>query len=151
MKNLKDTILEKLNIKDIKHQYNYYPKTYSQLKELINKLIGERGDIADLNDINTSDMSFLFYNSDFNGDISKWDVSNVTDMHDMFRYTKFTGENGDISKWNVSNVTNMSYMFYGCKNFNADLNNWDVSNVINMRKMFNGCNALKNKPSWYKE
>ena len=26
----------------------------------------------------------MFYDSSFNGDISKWDVSNVKDMHDMF-------------------------------------------------------------------
>lgn len=35
---------------------------------------------ADLNFIDTSlikDMSRLFKNSEFNGDISKWDVSNV--------------------------------------------------------------------------
>jgi surface protein len=41
------------------------------------------------------------------GDISKWDVNNVTDMS-IFYNSKF---NGDISKWNMSNVTNMKYMF----------------------------------------
>jgi surface protein len=40
----------------------------------------------------------------FNGDISQWDVSNVTDMSFMFYRSNFTG---DISKWDVSNVTNM--------------------------------------------
>jgi surface protein len=39
-------------------------------------------------------MSELFDKSEFTGDISKWDVSNVTDMGNMFRYSKF---NGDIS------------------------------------------------------
>ncbi|MFC0323938.1 BspA family leucine-rich repeat surface protein [Gallibacterium melopsittaci] len=43
----------------------------------------------------------------FNGDISQWDVSNVTDMYEMFARSKFQG---DISKWNISNVTNMSAM-----------------------------------------
>ena len=42
------------------------------------------------------------------GDISNWNVSNVTDMSDMFNDTEF---NGDISKWDVSNVTDMSDMF----------------------------------------
>ena len=37
-----------------------------------------------------------------------WDVSNVTDMSFMFCDSEF---NGDISNWNVSNVTDMSYMF----------------------------------------
>ena len=47
--------------------------------------------------------------SQFNGDISNWDVSSVTDMSDMFSESQF---NGDISNWDVSNVTNMIGMFY---------------------------------------
>ena len=31
----------------------------------------------------------------------------------MFMYSKFTGENGDISKWDVSNVENIMCLFYG--------------------------------------
>ena len=50
----------------------------------------------------------MFYESQFNGDISNWDVSNVTDMTWMFRDSQF---NGDISKWDVSNVTQMFEMF----------------------------------------
>ena len=44
----------------------------------------------------------MFKVCEFNGDISGWDVSNVTDMSFMFEYSKF---NGDISGWDVSNVT----------------------------------------------
>ena len=29
-------------------------------------------------------MYYMFNNSDFNGDISKWNVSNVKDMRSMF-------------------------------------------------------------------
>jgi len=50
----------------------------------------------------------MFYRSQFNGDISNWDVSNVTDMKQMFYRSQF---NGDISKWDVSNVTQMFEMF----------------------------------------
>ena len=53
----------------------------------------------------------MFSNSLFNGDISKWDVSNVEDMYAMFSNSLF---NGDISKWDVSNVKDMSDMFDGC-------------------------------------
>ena len=45
----------------------------------------------------------------FNGNISKRDVSIVTDMHGMFREAKSL--NGDISMWDVSSVTNMMSMF----------------------------------------
>ena len=40
----------------------------------------------------------MFYNSSFNGDISKWDVSKVTSINYMFHGSKF---NGDISMWVV--------------------------------------------------
>lgn len=53
----------------------------------------------------------------FNGDISQWDVSNVTNMQSMFEGSYF---NGDISLWNVSNVTNMSCMFKDSL-FNGDI------------------------------
>ena len=116
-KNSKFSIIERLHInKDIDShiEYNYHPKTRDELKQLVNKLIKERGNDGDLNDIDTSEitnMFALFYKSNFNGDISQWDVSNVENMDYMFSYSKFTGENGEISQWDVSNVKNMSYMF----------------------------------------
>ena len=56
-------------------------------------------------------MSFMFYGSEFNGDISNWEVGNVTGMSFMFNYSKF---NGDISNWNVEKVIDMRSMFDGC-------------------------------------
>ena len=47
----------------------------------------------------------------------------------MFSESQF---NGDISNWDVSNVTNMIGMFYNSQ-FNGDISNWDVSNVIDCR------------------
>ena len=50
--------------------------------------------------------------------ISNWDVSNVTNMSDMFSNCyKF---NQDILNWDVSN-TNMNFMFYFCWNFNQSI------------------------------
>lgn len=53
-------------------------------------------------------MHELFTDSEFNGDISDWNVSNVTDMSWMFTRSKF---NGDISMWNVPKNTNLLGMF----------------------------------------
>ena len=82
------------------------------------------------------------------GHIISWDVSNVTDMSNLFKdKSEF---NDDISKWlAVSNVTNMEKMFYNGCSFNQDINTkeitkengdvyiaWNVSNVTNMKHMF---------------
>jgi len=82
MLNINDFILEKLKIssKSIINEYNYHPKDIDELKELVKQLIDERGNKANLNDIDTSEiisMDSLFKGTNFNGDISEWDVSNV--------------------------------------------------------------------------
>ena len=95
-------------------KYNYFPKTNKELKNLVNKLIKERGNDADLNDIYTgyiTDMSNLFARSEFNGDISKWNVSKVTNMYLMFQDSNF---NGDISKWKINKDCNTKGMFDNC-------------------------------------
>ena len=73
----------------------------SELIEIINRRIEEQGFECNLNDIDVSkvtDLSGLFYKSEFNGNISQWDVSNVKSMKEMFQGSRF---NGDLSKWNV--------------------------------------------------
>jgi surface protein len=64
------------------------------------------------------------------GHISDWDVSNVTNMKEMFSGAE--SFNQPIGDWDVSSVTDMSYMFkssYFKHTFNQPLENWDVSNV----------------------
>ena len=139
--------MEKLNKNKA---YKYHPKTRDELKELVDKLIKERGNKANLNDIDTSEitnMSYIFKNSKFNGDISEWDVSNVKNMQAMFSDSKF---NGDISQWDVSKVTNMEFMFWGTK-FTGDISNWDVSNVKRKNVIFQNCPLELNPPAWYKK
>ena len=68
-----------------------------------------------------------------------WDVSKVKNMERMFQYC--SSFNQDLSNWNVSEVRNMERMFYSCSSFNQPLN-WDVSEVIDMAYMFHGCSSF---------
>ena len=84
---------------------------------------------------NVTNMNFMFaYASNFNWNISNWNVKNVTTMNAMFYVAqKF---NSDISRWNVGKVTDMSRMFLWAENFNQSIGNWDTSKVTNMASMF---------------
>ena len=121
------------------------PATKADLVAEITRATTAHGNEVDLNYIDTAaitDMSWLFSGhakngyglNKFNGDISKWDVSQVTDMRSMFEGA--TAFNGDISKWDVSQVTDMRSMFDNATAFNGDISEWKVSNVTTMRSMF---------------
>jgi len=56
-------------------------------------------------------------------------------MHEMFEKSKF---NGDISKWDVSNVSMMDEMFHGSI-FNQDISNWKIKKSANIKNMFKTC------------
>ena len=108
---------------------------------------------------------------EFDGDLSPWDVSSVTNMEDMFSRTKaFHGStisswdvsnvksmkemfseawsfNGFISNWNVAAATNMYGMFSDAQSFDQNLSDWDISSVTNLNWMFSGAmvfNAMNN-------
>ena len=51
--------------------------------------------------------------------ISDWDISQVTDMSELFR--RKTTFNDDVSNWDVRNVTNMLVMFSEILAFNQDI------------------------------
>jgi len=64
------------------------------------------------------------------GEINCWDVSNITDMSNLFARKYYFNET--IGCWNVSSVTNMQSMFFYATKFNQTIGNWNVSNAIHV-------------------
>ena len=52
-------------------------------------------------------MQPAFYDSDFSGDVSGWNISKVTDLTGTFEDSLF---DGDLSNWDTSSVEFMDYM-----------------------------------------
>lgn len=98
-----------------------------------------------------TNCSYMFLNASiYNQNISGWNVSNVTDMSNMF-YKAFTFNNGGspLLNWDVSNVTSMDSMFGLVPAFNANIGTWNVSNVRNMKDMLIGAISFNhNLSSW---
>lgn len=98
----------------------------------VNTLTVNAMDAPDLSQVTDMGAMFLFTDT-IEGNFNNWDVSNATNMENMFRGSSF---NQNISNWDVSNVTNMQSMFFSSVSFNQEISGWDVSNVINMSFMF---------------
>ena len=149
MKQINNYIQEKLRVdKEFGNKKVFFPANKEELDKLLKRLIPERGNNADLNDIDVSkitDMSYLFtaFKDIEQIDISKWDVSNVHTTRYMFpKCTKF---NCDLSKWNVSKLEDARAMFSYCKSFDCDLSGWNTSRIDDMECMFEGCESFRGK------
>ena len=123
--------------------------TDSTIKALVDDALREHGIGVDLNFIDTSevtDMSELFRNTKFIGDISKWNTSKVTDINYMFYSSVF---NGDLSDLDMSNVRRADKAFMHSR-FTGDLSKWKF-NIENPESIFKGskfCGHCNGK--WYK-
>jgi hypothetical protein len=146
MKTINNYITEKLKITKTKlkgsTKFTLFPKTKKELFNILNEEIDKNGPKCSLNHIDTSeitDMSDLFSwthsLAHWNGDMSEWNVSNVTNMLEMFKGSYF---DGDLSRWDVSKVENMSTMFWNSK-FNQDISNWKINNKCDTINMFYKC------------
>ena len=148
--------------KNYKQVYTCAPKSWKELREIIddryNKLgAGTEENPINFNDIDVSNindnLSRLFYATIFKYiNISDWKFSKVKNISYMFFYCAHLKSVGDLSDWDVSNVKYMNAMFYGCEELQSvgNLSNWDVSKVESMHEMFDK-SGITNIPSWYKE
>lgn len=129
------------------------------------------GHKADLNHIDVSSIRVfdgLFSNSQFEGDISKWNMGRAISVDGMFRDCPFTGDisnwnmqnvesaksmfmrsgfSGDISRWNVRKLEVANHMFY-MSPFNGDISKWDVRALTHAIGMFEGSEFSGDVSSW---
>lgn len=63
-----------------------------------------------------SEMFYGCYNLYYLTNLSKWSVSNVTDLSHMFNGCSRVVNASFMSDWDLSKLQNISYMFYGCSN-----------------------------------
>lgn len=88
-----------------------------------------------LSHVNVMGLGGMFENAiAFNGDLSNWDVTPITNMTGMFRGA--SSFNGDISGWDTKNVTSMAGMFQGASSFDQPIGSWNTKKVANMNGMF---------------
>lgn len=135
------------------HKKGYRPKNRSVLKRLMDVLIGRRGNEGDFNDVNTSlitDMSFLFIDSEFNGDISGWKFPKVIDMSNMFENA--TAFNQPIGGWKFPKAKFMGSMFRDAAAFDQDISGWNIGKVLSTTEMFKNCPIKdEHKPKKFRE
>ena len=157
MKSSNQHILETLIINKDYRDAGLSPKSFDELRKIIEDRYdklgpGTKDNPINFNDIDVSNLdSFckgflgLFAETKFKYiDISYWDVSNATNMSYMFYMCEELESFGDISGWDVSKVINMSYMFSGCKKFNQDISDWDLLKLKFKIDMFDNC-PIKDK------
>lgn len=150
MKSLHETILEKLKLSNVINEVEilYTPKTKDELIYFIDKVISDEGESANLNCIDTSnitDMHALFSkHKKFNGLVDNWNVSKVRDFSEMFKNCKSL-KKLNLTSWDVSKARDLSEMFSGCTALESigNVEHWDVSKIKFMQRTFENCQYLK--------
>ena len=128
--NLKITATDRPNLRD----------TTSLLRAFDNSAVDTIPNIGQWDISSVETMESMFNGSNFNGDLSGWDTSNVTNMARMFNNA--SSFDRDISGWDVSSVETMQRMFFGASSFDRDISGWDVSSVETMEGMFNSASSF---------
>ncbi len=137
-----NNILYNIYLNNNKFEHNYYKvKSNLELQGLTSNwcrnkeaAIIKYGHISYWDTSNITSMCGIFYNKQFNDNISDWNTSNVINMNSMFEIaTKF---NQPIGNWNISNVKSMNCMFHEATEFNQSIEKWDTSNITDLGNMF---------------
>lgn len=144
IKSLTDSELEfyRDNLKN-GYKFKYKVKDYDELYQLVHNNSSE--DLNWLDVTNVTDMHELFRTMHFHGDISKWDMSHVKRMHKMFMDCQSL--KCDINEWDVSNVEDMSSLFLNAR-ISPDISRWNTKSVLDMSHMFQGSEFKGDISKW---
>ena len=105
------------------------------------------GDISAWDVRQVSDMDFMFSLAEaFDQDISGWQTESLVDMRGMF--SSAFQFNQDLNGWDVSRVADMGFLFNRATRFNGNVNGWNVGNVTDMSRMFNDSAFNQDLSSW---
>ena len=101
-------------------------------------------DLSKLDVSSVTDLSYMF--DGCSGlrslDVSGWDVFNASDLRSMFEGCSSLATL-DLSGWDTSSVRYLDQMLYGCSSLRSlDVSGWDVSNASDLSSMFYGCSSL---------
>lgn len=88
-----------------------------------------------------TNMRQMFQNaSSFNQPLNDWNMSKVENIHGMF--LKATDFNQSLDRWDTSNITNMTSAFSLASDFNGDITTWNVTKVTEMTYLLNGATSF---------
>lgn len=98
--------------------------------------------LSDMGIETLTNCSYAFSHSRYLVELNDFPCTdNVIEMRNMFSSSQVS--NLDLSSFNVSNVTDMSNMFYNCSNLETlNLNGWKLNEMVDTNNMFSYCNRL---------
>lgn len=162
-KNLKERLNGELPItrEELIHLVNSWGRknTFSTLDLVIYKTKpSNKYNLENLDVSQISDFSQVFESSYYNGNLSKWNMSNALNMDSMFLGSDFNNDsicnwnlpnleslkktfqntifNFDLSNWNFSKVKYIDFIFFKNKEFNQPFNGIDTKNLLSMNYSF---------------
>ena len=159
-KEIKDSIVIKINDNEIKFSYSYKFKNIGKFKidyifqndiTNLNYLFYECKNITNLDfsdyyssKINNMENMFFNCKSLISLDLTNFETESVVSMRKMFSDC-ISLKNLNLTSINTESVKDMSQMFSGCISLtNLNMSNFNTEAVKNMSQMFSGCKALTN-------
>ena len=92
---------------------SYKVKDARELYTILTNLVKYVSPKANANWIDLSNLTRLpTFPERFDGDISRWNTHTIKDMSHLFSRRDHIPGHSDITKWDVSNVININNMFY---------------------------------------